>query len=270
MISHLFIYPIKSLGAISLQKVVLEKEGLRGDRRFMLVDAHGKFITQRTRPELTRFTLTETSIGFMVRDVTTGLEKELPWSPRLGENRQVEIWEDLLAAREVLDGWSAWFSKAMEEEVYLVQITDENPREMKEKYQTNLAKNTSFADSLPLLVVGSASYQALEDRLGEPIDRLRFRPNMIVTTDEPFVEDTWDEINLGLAQLSGAKPCARCPLVNVDPYSGESTKNTLKTLASFRTLNHKVYFGQQFVPISLGEIQIGMEVQVIQSKDAVY
>jgi uncharacterized protein YcbX len=158
----------------------------------------------------------------------------------------------------------------MEEDIFLVQITDENPREMKEKYQTNLAKNTSFADSLPLLVVGSASYQELEERLGETIDRLRFRPNIIVSTDEPFIEDTWAEIKVGPVLLSGAKPCARCPLVNVDPYSGVSTKNTLKTLASFRTLNHKVYFGQQFVPISLGEIQLGMDVQVIQSKDAVY
>lgn len=270
MISHLFIYPIKSLGAISLQKVVLEKEGLRGDRRFMLVDTQGKFITQRTRPELTRFTLTETSVGFVVKDVISGIEKELTWSPPLGENIRVEIWDDQLVAREVLNGWSFWFSEALQEEVYLVQITDEYPREMNEKYQTNLAKNTSFADSLPLLVVGSASYRALEDRLGETIDRLRFRPNIIVSTDEPFIEDTWAEIKVGLVHLSGAKPCARCPLVNVDPQSGESNKNTLKTLASFRTLNHKVYFGQQFVPISLGEIQIGMEVQLIQSKDAVY
>ena len=69
MISHLYIYPIKSLGAISLQKAVMEKEGLRGDRRFMLVDALGKFITQRTRPELTRFSLSETSAGFLVQDL---------------------------------------------------------------------------------------------------------------------------------------------------------------------------------------------------------
>lgn len=270
MISHIFIYPIKSLGAISLQKAVLEKEGLYGDRRFMLVDARGKFITQRTRPELTRFVLSESAHGFIVNDTATKLEKELNWSPPLGDNRTVEIWEDKLWAREVLDGWSSWFSEALQEEVYLVQITDENPREMKGKYQTSLAKNTSFADSLPLLVVGSASLKVLEDRLGESIDPLRFRPNIIVSTKEPFVEDTWAEIKVGLALLSGAKPCARCPLVNVDPYSGESTKNTLKTLATFRTLNHKVYFGQQFVPISLGEIQLGMEVQVLQSKDAVY
>ena len=81
MISHLFIYPIKSLGAISLQKAVVEREGLRGDRRFMLVDAQGKFIKQRTRPELTRFKLDESDHGFMVKDSISGLEKELIFEP---------------------------------------------------------------------------------------------------------------------------------------------------------------------------------------------
>jgi hypothetical protein len=270
MILHLYIYPIKSLGAISLQKVVMEKEGLRGDRRFMLVDAQGKFITQRTRPELTRFVLSETVEGFLIRDVVSGLSKELPWFPVLGSHLQVEIWEDHLPAREVLDGWADWFSKALAESVSLVQLTDDSPREMKAKYQTDLAKNTSFADSLPLLVVGSASYQALEDRMEQEVDRLRFRPNIIVSSETPFIEDSWAEIQVGELRLSGAKPCARCPLVNVDPYSGESDKKTLKTLASFRTLNNKVYFGQHFVPISLGEIQVGDEVQVIRTQDAVY
>lgn len=81
MVTHLYIYPIKSLGAVSLSESVMEKEGLRGDRRFMLVDAAGQFITQRTRPELTRFILRESPGGFIVMDAETGLEKELTWEP---------------------------------------------------------------------------------------------------------------------------------------------------------------------------------------------
>jgi len=270
MVTHLYIYPIKSLGAVSLSESVMEKEGLRGDRRFMLVDVSGKFITQRTRPELTRFVLSESAQGFIVKDSASGLEKELTWEPVLGSWIPVEIWEDQLPAREVLEGWSDWFSTALSEEVKLVRISSEKPRVMKAKYQTEIAKNTSFADSLPVLLVSAGSYISLQERLEEPVDQLRFRPNIIVSSQEPFVEDTWSEIKLGEVLLSGAKPCARCPLVNVDPLTGESDKKTLKALASFRTLNHKVYFGQQFVPMSVGKIQVGMEVQVIQSKDAVY
>lgn len=270
MISHLFIYPIKSLGAISLQKAVVEREGLRGDRRFMLVDAAGKFITQRTRPELTRFTLSESDHGFMVKDSVAGFAKELIWEPPLGDLISVEIWEDQLLAYEVEDGWSDWFSAALSQEVKLVRISMENPRAMDTKYQTDPAKNTSFADSLPLLLISSGSYSALEERMEESFDHLRFRPNIVVDVLEPFVEDTWAEIKLGKVTLSGAKPCARCPLINVNPLSGESDKVILKTLASFRTINHKVYFGQQFVPSSLGKIQLGMEVQLIRSKDALY
>ncbi len=270
MVTHLYIYPIKSLGAVSLRESVMEQEGLRGDRRYMLVDASGKFITQRTRPELTRFVLSESSHGFLVKDSTSGLEKELTWEPALGSWIPVEIWEDQLPAREVLEGWSEWFSTALSEEVRLVRISSEKPRVMKVKYQTELAKNTSFADSLPVLLVSAGSYASLQEHVEEPIDFLRFRPNIIVSSLEPFVEDTWAELKIGEVSLSGAKPCARCPLVNVDPLTGESDKKMLKTLASFRTLNHKVYFGQQFVPISTGKIQVGMEVHVIQSKDALY
>lgn len=270
MVTQLYIYPIKSLGAVSLSKAVVENEGLRGDRRFMLVDAQGKFITQRTRPELTRFVLEESLNGFFVKDVVTGLSKELCWEPNVGDWVSVEIWEDQLQAREVMDDWSNWFSNALSEEVKLVRITAEKPRVMKVKYQTELAKNTSFADSLPLLLVSSGSYTSLQEQLDEPVDQLRFRPNIIVSELESFVEDTWAEIKIGEVSLSGAKPCARCPLVNVDPLTGESDKKTLKALASFRTINHKVYFGQQFVPISVGEITVGMEVQVIRCKDAIY
>ena len=270
MISNLFIYPIKSLGAISLQKSVLEKEGLQGDRRFMLVDNQGKFITQRTRPELTRFVLSATSSGFLVKDTASGLEKELAWYPLLGEKIEVEIWEDRLTAQEVQDGWSAWFSKALGEEVRLVRLTEENPREIKTKYQTQLVKNTSFADSLPILLIGAASYSALENQVGDKVDRLRFRPNIIVSTQDSFVEDNWSEIQIGETRLFGAKPCARCSLVNVDPHSGEANKKTLQALALIRTMNHKVYFGQQFVPIELGEIQVGDTIQILRSKDAIY
>jgi uncharacterized protein YcbX len=270
MVSHLYIYPIKSLGAVSLSEAVVESEGLRGDRRFMLVDAAGKFITQRTRPELTRFSLRESPAGFIVLDVASGLEKELPWEPTLGSWLSVEIWEDELQAREVLDGWSAWFSKALSEQVKLVRITAENPRFINEKYQTDVVKSTSFADSLPLLLVSSGSYAALEEWLQESVDQLRFRPNIIVSALEPFVEDTWSEIKIGEVSLSGAKPCARCSLVNVNPYSGGSDKKTLQALASFRTINHKVYFGQQFVPISLGTIKVGSSLQILATKDARY
>jgi uncharacterized protein YcbX len=91
-----------------------------------------------------------------------------------------------------------------------------------------------------------------------------------VNSAVPFVEDTWAEIKIGEVHLFGAKPCARCSLVNVDPLSGESDKKTLKALASFRTINHKVFFGQQFVPISIGSIQVGSAVELIDAKDAVY
>jgi len=100
---------------------------------------------------------------------------------------------------------------------------------------------------------------------------LRFRANVIVSGSLAFEEDTWAEIQIGDAQRwKGAKPCARCQLVNVNPADGTKDDRTLRALAGIRTFGNKVYFGQQFVPISLGKIHVGDLIQSIQLKDAVY
>ena len=103
------------------------------------------------------------------------------------------------------------FGTALSEEVKLVRISSEKPRVMKAKYQTELAKNTSFADSLPVLLVSAGSYASLQEHVEEPIDQLRFRPNIIVSSPEPFLEDTWAELKIGEVSLSGAKPVPVVP-----------------------------------------------------------
>jgi len=67
-LSEIFIYPIKSLGGISLNRGFVELRGLQYDRRMMLVDQDGKFLTQRTYPQMA---LLKTSINddtLVIRD----------------------------------------------------------------------------------------------------------------------------------------------------------------------------------------------------------
>ena len=142
---------------------------------------------------------------------------------------------------------------------------------IKEIYQTKGSKQSSFADSLPILLASEASYSSVETVYGQAFDPLRFRANMIVSGSRPFEEDTWEEISIHTVHLFGAKPCARCQLVNVEPRSGAVDKGgVLKALATFRQKDNKVYFGQQMVPISLGKIKVGDEVLVIKRKDALF
>ena len=50
--TKIYIYPIKSLGGISLQSAKVEERGLQYDRRWMLVDKNGMFLTQREHPQM--------------------------------------------------------------------------------------------------------------------------------------------------------------------------------------------------------------------------
>ena len=205
-IHSIIIYPIKSLGGINVSKIMVEPPGLQYDRRFMLVDEHNNFITQRTRPELTRFQL------------------------------------------------STSFSRAT------------NPA-----YHTEKSKISSFADSLPVLLCSEASFNYMDSLLDQPLDWRRFRPNIIVSNQTAFEEDTWHEISIGsYVKLFGAKPCARCQLINVNPNDGTSDSNILKALSQTRKFENKVYFGQQFVPISLGEIKIDDLITIHKRKDAIF
>ncbi|MEY2894923.1 MAG: hypothetical protein RIS42_642 [Bacteroidota bacterium] len=270
LVKQLFIFPIKSLAAIAVKEVMVDAAGFVGDRRFMLVDAQGKFITQRTRPDLTRFALNQVAEGYLVQDNVTGKSKVLSVQPQMKEELSAELWEDSLHVIEVGDGWSEWFSALLQEPVRLVMQQEDSPRIIKDIYQTQGSNQSSFADSLPILLASEASYERVEAVYGKSYDPLRFRANLLISGCDAFEEDTFAELSINAVHLFGAKPCARCQLVNVEPSTGEVDKGVLKALASFRQKDNKVYFGQQMVPISLGKIQIGDELVVLKRKDALF
>jgi uncharacterized protein YcbX len=271
LVKQLYLFPIKSLAAIAVDHVLVDAAGFVGDRRFMLVDPNGKFITQRTRPDLTRFKLSEVVGGYLVQDQITGQSKVLSSMPKLKESLAAELWDDSLQVVEVGEGWSEWFSGLLQEPVRLVMQKPEFPRIIKGKYQTKGSNQSSFADSLPILLASEASYQQVETVYGHDYDPLRFRANLIVEGSNSFEEDTWEEISINAVRLFGAKPCARCQLINVDPATGQVDQGgMLKALATFRQKDHKVYFGQQMVPITLGKIQVGDEVIVSTRKNALF
>ncbi len=271
LVKQLSLFPIKSLAGISVDQVDVDAAGFVGDRRFMLVDQQGKFITQRTRPDLTRFELSLMPGGYQVHDRISGYIKELSAQPALRDSLAAELWEDKLHVIEVGEGWSEWFSTLLQEPVRLVAQDVQSPRIIQDKYQTKGSNQSSFADSLPILLASEASYSSVEVVYGTYFDPLRFRANIIVSGCDAFEEDTWEEISMDTVRLFGAKPCARCQLVNVEPISGAVDKGgVLKALATFRQKDNKVYFGQQMVPISLGNIKIGDELNVVKRKDALF
>ena len=96
----------------------------------------------------------------------------------------------------------------------------------------------------------------------------RFRPNVVVTAEEPFAEDQWQRIRIGDAEFEVSWSCARCVLPTVDPATGVKDPNgePFKTLRSYRRVSGGVMFGQNLIPRRLGEIRVGDRVELLQTR----
>ena len=83
LISEIIIYPIKSLKGIALTDSVVEKRGLRYDRRWMLTDPDGMFFTQREVPKMAAVTVRVESGELRVESDGAG-EMAIPFEPDRG------------------------------------------------------------------------------------------------------------------------------------------------------------------------------------------
>jgi uncharacterized protein YcbX len=233
----------------------------------MLVDKNGVFITQRTRKELTRFEVQLTTVGVLVLDKLT--QSKCTINPEGFDTPidKVEIWEDEVFNTLLNPEASQWFSQILNEPVHLVKINPTHNRVTKSKHHTTYSQITSFADSLPILLCGTASFKAVEEDYG-PYNWLRFRPNIIVETEVPFGEDFWDTLSVNGVELQNKKRCARCNLITLDPQTAVVDKEFLGKLSRYRTHQNEVYFGVQMVPVSGGNIAVGDALNNISTKPA--
>jgi uncharacterized protein YcbX len=286
-ISQINIYPIKSLRGISLESAVVEERGLRHDRRWMLTDRAGKFLTQREFP---RMSLIETAIvGDELSVSAEGFGTiGLPVPLHTDERQKVIVWSSICDALVYDDRVNEWFSDVLGTECRLVYMPDDTRRGVNPRFNTG-DDVVSFADGYPLMMLGEASLADLNRRIEEagrmPAVQLpmkRFRPSVVVSGSEAFAEDDWQRITMGEAEFRSTKPCERCVITTVDPSRGEfDGKEPLKTLASFRTAREimpgrieplgispaAVLFGQNLIPMSPGTtISIGDRVHVISEQ----
>jgi uncharacterized protein len=149
----------------------------------------------------------------------------------------------------------------------LVYMPDESKRRVDVGYA--LSKEiTSFSDAYPVLMVGQASLDDLNSRLEIPVPMNRFRPNIVFTGGDPYQEDTMQHFQINEIDLYAVKPCARCAITTTDQETSATAKEPLKTLATYRTGNNKVYFGQNILYKQQGTIKVGDELKVVETKEA--
>lgn len=262
-VSSLHIYPVKSCRGIDLSQSSVDSRGLKHDRSWLITTPDGAAITQRDVP---RLALVKTSI---VDDQTLLLSYEgLPdltlKRDQRGASSKADVWGDQIAVVDQGEGAAEWFSKITQVPSRLVIMTDEFVRPVNQK-KVGGDFRVGFADSHPMLIVSQASLEELNARLESPVLMDRFRPNVVVTGCEPFAEDSWKQIRIGELLFDVTKPCARCVMVTIDQSNAVGSKEPLKTLASYRSVNNKVMFGQNMVHHSEGLISVGDKVEVLST-----
>jgi uncharacterized protein YcbX len=263
-ISQLFIYPIKSLGGIAVNEAEVTSRGLKYDRRYMLVDNNNTFITQR---DFSAMALLRTAIEsnklvvYHINDLFNKLF--LPLNPSSPDAfTVVRIWDDSCEAQYVSEEADKWFSNKLNFQCRLVYMPESTKRNVDPQFAIN-NDITSFSDGYPLLLVGQASLDDLNSRLGEPVPINRFRPNIVMRGGFPFQEDKMEQFSINGIMFYGVKPCSRCVVTATNQETAIKDKEPLRTLARYRLYNNKPLFGQNVLCNGAGVIKTGDEIIIM-------
>ncbi|MFQ6594444.1 MULTISPECIES: MOSC domain-containing protein [Pseudomonas] len=265
-LSALYRYPLKSGKAEVLQRIGLDKLGLEGDRRWMLVDeASGRFLTQRAVAKMSQLSALWNAAGGLTLSTpgVASLEVALPGSD--AELRGVTIWRDTLRVPDAGDAAAAWVSEFIGKPTRLVQMPLARARTTEAGFG-NDDDQVAFADGYPLLLIGQGSLDDLSRHVGRPMEMLRFRPNLVIEGGEAFAEDGWKRLRIGDIELRVVKPCSRCILTTIDPATGERSadREPFATLDSYRKTESGAMFGQNLVNDGIGYLEVGMPVTILE------
>jgi hypothetical protein len=265
ILSEIWIYPIKSLGGISLDSALITKRGLEHDRRWMLVDENGVFLTQRNFHEMALLKVELDTNGLIVshKMKAKGILK-VSFDAKPLEYLEVEIWDDKCDAYTVSEVANEWFSAVLNQKCRLVYMPEDSVRQLDRCY-ANEGDITGFSDGYPILILGESALDYLNNQLAESVAMNRFRPNLVFKGGEPNEEDNWQEFEIGEATFLGVKPCARCVVTTINQDNGVSGKEPLKTLATYRKDGKKILFGQNVIPKSMDtNIHINDVIKVLK------
>lgn len=266
------IYPVKGVRGVSLDEVVAEPRGLARDRRWLIVDGENNFITQRENGRLAMIRAEITDRGLQLSADGAGAIDVA--APDGAARKSASVWRDQVDVAIADDG-ADWLSEFLGEPCRLAFMDDAARRATPEKW--GAAAPVSFADSFPFLFATTASLRALNETIaadgGAPVGMERFRPNIVIDTDEPWAEDHWARLDVGGTAFDLVKPCDRCVVTTRDQMTGEATgKEPLKSLAKLRRSADERVSGVLFgwnarLSGEGGVIRVGDPVEIIERRE---
>lgn len=261
-VASLHIHPIKSLGGFSVQQARITDRGFAHDRRWMLVDVGGRFISQRENAAMACLHCAPWADGFHVTDIRNGSSIDLPWTIATGTATDTTVWNATVNTLDAPTDVSAWFARRLNMDARLVFMPDDTLRPVDPTYAQGI---TSLSDGYPYLILSQASLNDLDQRItaSDPMGAWehghmeRFRPNIVVAGGGAFQEDAWKEIAIGNARFALVKPCARCVIPTIDQRTGERGKEPSRTLATYRAHNNNVLFGMNAMALNGDVVRVG-------------
>jgi MOSC domain-containing protein len=258
MVISLFEYPVKGLLGNKVCCATVNRRGLAMDRRWMLIDKEGAFLSQRQLPKLTQF-LPEFQDQLTIKHLTSG-ETHAILKTEFTEERKVVVWGQECTSHGSNREIDEWLSSHLDTEVQLVYMQDDDIRPVESSENEDIV---SFADAYPVLLATRASLDDLNSKLDDPIDINRFRPNIFIDGEAPFAEDNWRRIKIGPVIFKVVKRCARCHVININQKTGVAGREPLQTLSTYRKEGNKVNFAINLIPQNTGIIHEEDEVTIL-------
>ncbi|MGW8883851.1 MOSC domain-containing protein [Streptomyces sp. NPDC055749] len=277
VLQSVHVHPVKSLAACARSEAAVEPWGLDGDRRWMLVDAADKAVTQRQRPRMALVSAVPLPGG--------GIELSAPGSapltvavPAPGRTVAVDLFKQKIEVAEAATAAHEWFRAFLGADVRLVHldapahrrpIPPEHHR-LLDPAHARAGETVSLADEFPLLLTTVASLDALNSLVAQgerpdegPLPMNRFRPNAVVAGTAAWAEDDWRRITIGEVSFRAVKSCGRCAITTTDQATAERGREPLRTLARHRRIGNDLVFGRYLIPDGTGVIRVGDPVRVL-------
>ncbi|MFF4738419.1 MOSC domain-containing protein [Streptomyces sp. NPDC001262] len=272
VLSSVHVYPVKSMAGCSPGEATVEPWGLAGDRRWLVTEPDGRFITQRQLPRLA-LASAQPLPGGGVRLTAPGaepLDVAVPVPAEQGGTIPVTVFRDKVEAVRAGDAAAAWVSAFLGTEAQLVHMDDPAVRRPVDPDYGRPGDTVSFADGYPLLVTTTGSLHALNALIAQdgiaaegPLPMNRFRPNVVVDHTAPWAEDDWRRIRIGEMTFRVVKPSGRCVITTTDQATAGRGKEPLRTLARHHRIGERLVFGQNLIPEHTGVLRVGDPFEVL-------
>ncbi|MBB4893717.1 hypothetical protein FHS39_002748 [Streptomyces olivoverticillatus] len=272
VLSAVHFYPVKSMAGCTPGEAAVEPWGLAGDRRWMVTEPDGRFVTQRQQPRLALASALPLP-GGGIRLAAAGadpLDVAVPAAPGPSGTVTVEVFGQKVEAVPAGAAADAWVSAYLGAEARLVHMDDPAVRRPTDPDFSLPGDTVSFADGYPLLLATTASLAELNSLIARgahaaegPLPMDRFRPNVVVDGTAPWAEDGWRRVRIGEVTFRVVKPCGRCVITTTDQHTAERGKEPLRTIAAHHRIGGKLVFGQNLIPEHTGVVRVGDEFEVL-------